>query len=403
MAWMAPEPEPESGIGCCCNDCAPGELVERESKGRDSAEALEQVGGGFLAGVQNAAGVVMEALQDDGVSEESDQGRTGGHHWFQHKSYVHHSHITVKMVGVFVAVGLIVVSILDIFGIARDSKDAKPFHYVHNVWNLFFGVLMIFMDAPARWLGKGAAWQSALWQKAPSLGKARGRAMVHFYVGVINCAMINWSPFTMWTIVNIARGGSLVACSIIMLLNHHTYHCQRRSHVRKNFTGAAAAAKAQEALDDFKEEALEVRAYIAKNHCSTRIVCFLVALALIVISILGMINVLGALFSPFHYVIGVFNFIWAIMIALIDGEASWFAKCGNCRATLFQWFPVFGTLPGRSFLHFYVGSINAVMLPGGLLDIAYCALGGTLILCSLLMLCHHNYCLEIPKMMHMQT
>ena len=48
-----------------------------------------------------------------------------------------------------------------------------------------------------------------------------------------------------------------MACSIIMLLNHHTYHCQRRSHVRKNFTGAAAAAKAQEALDDFKEEALE--------------------------------------------------------------------------------------------------------------------------------------------------
>lgn len=96
-----------------------------------------------------------------------------GHHWFQHKSYVHHSHITVKMVGVFVAVGLIVVSILDIFGIARDSEDAKPFHYVHNVWNLFFGVLMIFMDAPARWLGKGAAWQTALWHKAPSLGKAR--------------------------------------------------------------------------------------------------------------------------------------------------------------------------------------------------------------------------------------
>ena len=38
---MAPEPEPE-GFGCCCNDCAPGELVEPASKGRDSAEALEQ-------------------------------------------------------------------------------------------------------------------------------------------------------------------------------------------------------------------------------------------------------------------------------------------------------------------------------------------------------------------------
>ena len=36
------------------------------------------MGGGFLAGVQNAAGVVMEALQDDGVSEESDPVRRGG-------------------------------------------------------------------------------------------------------------------------------------------------------------------------------------------------------------------------------------------------------------------------------------------------------------------------------------
>ena len=77
------------------------------------------------------------------------------------------------MVGVFVAIGLIVISILDLFGIARDSADALPFHYVHNIWNLFFGVLMIFMDAPAKWLGKGAVWQTALWQKAPSLGKAR--------------------------------------------------------------------------------------------------------------------------------------------------------------------------------------------------------------------------------------
>ena len=75
--------------------------------------------------------------------------------------------------GVFVAIGLIVISILDIFGIARDPADALPFHYVHNIWNIFFGVLMIFMDAPAKWLGKGAAWQTALWQKAPSLGKAR--------------------------------------------------------------------------------------------------------------------------------------------------------------------------------------------------------------------------------------
>ena len=50
-----------------------------------------------------------------------------------------------------------------------------------------------------------------------------------------------------------------------MLLNHHTYHCQRRSHVRRNFNGAAAAAKATEALHEFQEEALEVPIFFRKK------------------------------------------------------------------------------------------------------------------------------------------
>jgi len=47
-----------------------------------------QVGGGFLAGVQNAAGVVMEALQDDGVSEESDQAWRGSVLIFENVSHI---------------------------------------------------------------------------------------------------------------------------------------------------------------------------------------------------------------------------------------------------------------------------------------------------------------------------
>ena len=96
----------------------------------------------------------------------------------QLQSYMHHSHITVKMVGVFIATGLIVVSILDIVGFAKTNVDSEPFNvrafgYLHNAWNILFGVLMIFMDAPARWLGKMAPWQSTLWQKAHILAKAR--------------------------------------------------------------------------------------------------------------------------------------------------------------------------------------------------------------------------------------
>eukprot|EP00913_Durusdinium_trenchii_P011408 g10714.t1 len=102
------------GISCCCNDCAPGELVEDPTRAKDSAELLEdafaaqkaaKMGGKILAGAQNAAGVVLDALQDD-VSEETpvDQGRSktgdaAGGAWVQLQSYMHHSHITVKMVG----------------------------------------------------------------------------------------------------------------------------------------------------------------------------------------------------------------------------------------------------------------------------------------------------------------
>lgn len=43
------------------------------------------------------------------------------------------------------------------------------------------------------------------------------------------------------------------------------------------------------------------------------------------------------------------------------------------------------------------------MLPGMPLDVVYVALGGTLMLCSLLMLCHHNYCLHIPQLPQMAT
>lgn len=401
------------GAGCCCNDCAPGELVEDPTRAKDSAELLEdafaaqkaaKMGGKILAGAQNAAGVVLDALQDD-VSEETpvDQGRSktgdaAGGAWVQLQSYMHHSHITVKMVGVFIATGLIVVSILDIVGFAKTNVDSEPFNvrafgYLHNAWNILFGVLMIFMDAPARWLGKMAPWQSTLWQKAHILAKARGRALVHFYVGIINLAMADFLNFTLWTIIHLAVGGSLVVCAIIMLLNHHTYHCQRHSHVKRTYAGTA---KVTEALDVFKEEALEVRTYIAKNHFSVRIVSFLIAIALVATSVLGMINVFGLLFSPFHYVIGVFDLFFAVVIALVDGEASWFEKCCNCRVKLFQAFPCLAELPGRSLLHFYVGSINMVMLPGMPLDIVYVALGGTLCLCSMLMLCHHNYCLKVP-------
>ena len=76
----------------------------------------------------------------------------------------------------------------------------------------------------------------------------------------------------------------------------------------------------------------QVRAYIAANHCSVRIFCFLVALALVASSVLGMINIFNLVFSPFQYLIGVYNFFFALTMVVLDGESSWFRNCCDCRS-----------------------------------------------------------------------
>ena len=122
-----------------------------------------------------------------------------GPSWLHFDTYQHHSHITVKVVGAVVAVALMVTSVLDMVGFLNPDHDFQLFDYVHNTWNLAFGLLMILMDAPGSWLGKLQSYQSALWQKAPFLARSRGRALVHFYVGCINLAMVDFTSFNLWT------------------------------------------------------------------------------------------------------------------------------------------------------------------------------------------------------------
>jgi len=405
----------DSGSGvCCCKGSSPrGEISENGVQPKSAVEFVEhglnmaRLGQAAAAAgqtVQNAAGALVEALEDDKSSESGGQGLFdasaapegyAGHIWVQLESYAHHSHITVKLVALCLAVGLIATSVLGMVGL-WDAKF-QIFEYVHSVWNIPFGVLMILMDATPTMLGKQAKWQTELWKKAPILGRARGRALTHFYLGTINLAMFTADEAFIWILIHICMGGSLCACGLIMLFHHHCYQCRRQRHTNATVNGAAAAQNAHRALEILKEEAVEVRAYIAANHCSVRIFCFLVALALVASSVLGMINIFNLVFSPFQYLIGVYNFFFALTMVVLDGESSWFRNCCDCRSRILHCFPFLATQPGRALLHFYVGTINIAMLPGGFLDIVFVAVGGSLILCSFLMLLHHNYCLKVPE------
>ncbi|CAE7252959.1 unnamed protein product [Symbiodinium natans] len=403
----------DSGVCCCKNTSPRGEISEPSVLPKSAVEILEhglnmhrlsQAAATAGNTVQNAAGALVEALEDDDKSSETGgQGFFGkspapegyaGHIWVQLESYAHHSHITVKLVGLCIAVGLIVTSVLGMLGVW--SSKFQVFEYVHSLWNIPFGFMMIIMDATPTWLGKKACWQTELWKKAPILARARGRALTHFYVGTINLAMFTADESFLWMLIHICMGGSLCACGLLMLFHHHCYQCRRKRHTNANMNGTAAVQNAHKALEVLREEAVEVRAYIAANHCSVRIFCFLVALALVASSILGMLNIFSLLLNPFQYLIGVYNFFFALAIVVLDGESAWFRHCCDCRSRLFQSIPFLATQPGRALLHFYVGTINIAMLPGGILDIVFVAVGGSLVVCSFLMLLHHNYCHKVP-------
>merc|ERR1719382_382940 len=81
--------------------------------------------------------------------------------------------------------------------------------------------------------------------------------------------------------------------------------------VAGNHTAAAAREAAGAGAAFVKKEFLEVRAYIQESHCTLKILCFCNALALLVSSILGMINVFGAIFKPWQFLFAVYNLFFA--------------------------------------------------------------------------------------------
>merc|ERR1712176_38723 len=80
---------------------------------------------------------------------------------------------------------------------------------------------------------------------------------------------------------------------------------------------------------------LEVQHYVQENHCSVKVLSFLASLALLVFSIVGMINPFGLVFQPIQYLFSFYNVLFAVVIIIMEGKADWFRKIGDIQAKLF--------------------------------------------------------------------
>jgi len=151
--------------------------------------------------------------------------------------------------------------------------------------------------------------------------------------------------------------------------------------------GTAAARDTASAGAAFvKKEFVEVKTYIQENHCSVQILCFCIALMLLVSSVLGVINIFDALVKPYQYLFAFYNVLFAVAIIVMDGKPEWFTRCCDLQRKLYSAAPILATRGGRGGFYFYVGSINLCMLPQSWLwKIIYLTIGGSLCFAGLAM------------------
>jgi hypothetical protein len=170
-----------------------------------------------------------------------------------------------------------------------------------------------------------------------------------------------------------------------------------------NLAKDAAQASAETAATGF----LEVRRYVQESPCSARVLSFCTALALLVCSILGVLNVFNSLFTPIQYLLAVYNVVFAAVIVVADGKPAWFRGWGDLQTKLFTSAAFLAVPAGRAALYFFVGSINMFLLPESWLwKVIYLSLGFALCFNGILMLldacgcCGHR---QTPPPAHEQT
>jgi hypothetical protein len=142
-----------------------------------------------------------------------------------------------------------------------------------------------------------------------------------------------------------------------------------------------------------KAGVVEIRRYIHENHFSVRIFSFCIAIALLVFSFLGVLNVFNAVFSPYQYLFAFYNAVFSVVIIVADGKLEWFTKCGDLQTKLFSNATFLASPTGRALFYFYVGSINLFMLPSNpIWQMIYLTIGGAMCLNGALMLMDTRLC-----------
>merc|ERR1712194_291636 len=106
---------------------------------------------------------------------------------------------------------------LGVFNVVGAAVEPK--HYLSNLYNVFFGLLICICDGKESWGKACFDIQEKLFRNAYILATQTGRAIFYIYVGsTITFVLPDWSEYPFWSLVYGLMGTLLCILAILMLL-----------------------------------------------------------------------------------------------------------------------------------------------------------------------------------------
>mmetsp|Transcript_109368 Transcript_109368/g.193736 ORF Transcript_109368/g.193736 Transcript_109368/m.193736 type:complete len:222 (+) Transcript_109368:41-706(+) len=130
---------------------------------------------------------------------------------------------------------------------------------------------------------------------------------------------------------------------------------QASSSVAQQVAGQVAWSAAEQTAGLLKRGAGEIRIYIEKNHYSVHVLSLCGGIALVVVSFLGLLNILAPLTSPLSYFLHFYQLCFGIVLCVIDGPGD---KTPRMQAMVVQYAPFLHNNAGRSLFYFFVSCLE---------------------------------------------
>ena len=164
------------------------------------------------------------AAAQTGARAAADRARSGV---YEVTVYIQENPASIKTMCFCIGLLLMIFSIITLFN--PFAVLFMPRHYLANVYNIIFGIIICICDGKESWMQSCGDVQAKLFQKAFILANPTGRAMFYIYVGTMTMLLVPGDG--LWMIIYIILGSTLCIMALLMLFMHYCGHlCGARTY-----------------------------------------------------------------------------------------------------------------------------------------------------------------------------